>query len=556
MSKNSLTRFNKAPQVNIERSKFTMTQRYWTTFNTGYLIPVFTYLDGLPGDTLDLSYNMVVRQTTNLKPTMDDAYVSIWFFKIQWRILWDHLKEFMGENTQGAWVQETEYLIPQLTTPPGGAAKGTIMDYMGIPTKVAGLAFSALGNRAYVKCYNEFFRDQNLIAPATEYTDDTDRTASNTEPTLGGVPFKVAKFHDYFTSALPAPQKGEPVTIPVGSDTAPLQIYGNGKALGLMGTGEAKGGMIINSGSDDNTLDVFTSAYGLPIGGTPGGSNSFPHDAKPVGLTDDYINSGITGIADLSSAFATTINALRLAFATQRILEKDARGGTRYREIIKNHFKTDAEFDAQQVPEYLGGEDVPLSLVQVAQTSEGTENSPLAQLAAYGHTVAGKRAFVKSLTEHCVILGLLAVRTRHSYSQGLNAMWSRRSRLDLYWPSMAHIGEQPILNKEIYAQGNKTDNETFGFQEAWAPYRYLPDLVTGAFRPNYDQSLDFWLYTDDYSALPVLSRNWIEEPVSNMDRTLAVESKTEDQFLVNLQFTINATRPMPLYSVPGLIDHF
>ena len=538
MSKNSLTRFNKAPQVNIERSKFTMVQRYWTTFNTGYLIPVFTYLDGLPGDTFDLSYNMVVRQTTNLKPTMDDAYVSIWFFKIPWRILWDHLKEFMGENTQGAWVQETEYLIPQLTTPTGGAAKGTIMDYMGIPTKVANLPFSALGNRAYVKCYNEFFRDQNLIAPATEYTDDTDRTASNTEPTLGGVPFKVAKFHDYFTSALPAPQKGNPVNIPVGSDTAPL-VFNDDHSKGL--TFRTTSGASTIEWYQDSDIGRAVRTNLTEGGGVP--------VASIEGLERSYIT-------DLSSAFATTINALRLAIATQRILEKDARGGTHYREIIKNHFKTDAEFDAQQVPEYLGGEDVPLSRVQVAQTSEGTENSPLAQLAAYGHTVAGKRAFVKSLTEHCVILGLLAVRTRHSYSQGLSAMWSRRSRLDLYWPSMAHIGEQPVLNKEIYAQGNATDNQTFGFQEAWAPYRYLPDLVTGAFRPNYDQSLDFWLYTDDYSALPVLSQNWIEEPVSNMDRTLAVESTVEDQFLVNLQFTINATRPMPLYSVPGLIDHF
>ena len=554
MSKNSLTRFNRAPQVNIERSKFTMVQRYWTTFNTGYLIPVFTYLDGLPGDTFEMNYNMVIRQTTNLKPTMDDAYVSIWFFKIPWRILWTHLKEFMGENTQGAWAQETEYLIPQLTTPSGGAAKGTIMDYMGIPTGVANLPFSALGNRAYVKCYNEFFRDQNLIAPATEYTDDTDRTASNTEPTLGGVPFKVAKLHDYFTSALPAPQKGSPVSIPVGSDSAPVNIFGSGKGLafwdGTQQTYFVGGGQqAILQRMPDNFPD--DTGHVLQNGTNPQIDNAV------LGLnTNKEVDSGLTGIADLSNAFATTINALRLAFATQRILEKDARGGTRYREIIKNHFKTDTDFNDLQVPEYLGGEDVPLSLVQVAQTSAGTENSPLADLAAYGHTVAGKKAFVKSLTEHCVILGLLAVRTRHSYAQGLNAMWSRRNRLDLYWPSMAHIGEQPILNKEIYAQGNATDNETFGFQEAWAPYRYLPDLVTGAFRPQYTQSLDFWLYVDDYDSLPVLSQNWIEEPVSNMDRTLAVESTTEDQFIANIQFTVNATRPMPLYSVPGLIDHF
>lgn len=544
---NRETRFSVAPTVQINRSKIPMKQRIWTTFNTGELVPVFNYLDGLPGDTFSIKYGIVCRETTALKPVMDDKYLDFFLFKIPWRILWDHFKEFCGENTNGIWAQQTEYLIPQLTTPAGGMQKGTIAEKMGIRINVPGIKFSAMGVRAYCLTWNEWFRDQNTMAPITVYKDDTDREASNTVSELGGPLLKVSKYHDYFTSCLPNSQKGNPVTLPIGGE-APL-VYKQGGdpnqmpslSFGLYG---------------QNNKDMFNVRTHLA---TDVGNLLEPQGA---GMTNqgEYINriAGLENIyyTDLSQAVAATINAQRQAFAYQRILEKDARGGTRYREIIKQHFLVTSDDARQQVPEFICGKHIPMEQIQVAQTSEGTENSPQANLAAYGHTAGAYEGTTFSLTEHSVILGLVAVRTLHSYSQGLNRMWSRRRRLDLYWPALAHLGEQAVKNKEIFAQGNATDEETFGFQEAWAEYRYLPDLVTGEFRPDYEQSLDVWLYTDDFDSLPVLSKEFIEETPKNVDRTLAVQSKTADQFILNMQFKLNAVRPLPCYSIPGLIDHY
>lgn len=561
MYDNEISSFAKAPTVSIPRSRGPLKQRVWSTFNTGELVPIFTYLDVLPGDTFNLSYSMVVRQTTSLKPTMDDAFIDILGFAIPWRIIWKHHKEFMGENTTGAWTQTTEYLIPKFTTPTGGMNKGTIAEKMGVPIGRAGVDFSALGVRSYIITYNEQFRDQNLIAPQPQYDDDTDRMASNTVSALGGPLLKVAKYHDYFTSCLPAAQKSLPVSLPIGS-TAP--VTGNGYSLGLSwaqtpaipSTGANRFGYLANWHSGENTtLLTSTNSVNKENIGTQVTRATDFIGVGTVGVDTSPLKSGL--VADLSQAVAATINAQRQAFALQRIYEKDARGGTRYREVIKQHFGVTSPDARQQVPEYLFGTHIPLQLVQVAQTSEGTTTSPQGNLAAFGHTAGAYKGFTKSFTEHCVILIVAAVRTSHSYSQGLNRMWSRRRRFDLYWPSLAHLGEQAVLNKEIFCSGNATkDNETFGFNERWAEYRYLPDLVTGAFRPDYAQSLDNWLYTDDYASTPVLSQEWIEETKDNMDRTLAVQSSVEDQFISNFMFKIDAVRPIPRFSIPGLIDHY
>lgn len=548
MNDNGIGSFSQAPTVTIPRSRGPLKQRVWSTFNTGEIVPLFTYPDILPGDTFNLSYSMVVRQTTALKPTMDDAFIDILGFAIPWRIIWDHTKEFMGENRQGAWTQTTEYLIPKLTAPAGGMQKGTIAEKMGVPINKTGAEFSALIIRSYILTYNEWFRDQNLIAPLTEYRDDTDRTASNTDPVLGGKLLKAAKYHDYFTSCLPQPQKGNPVTLPIGQ-SAPVvpQTFVN------------------EQGYTRTQAPLFYADAGQnPLGDSHYLTNWSGQAVESAILMNNgprnngalrWARAGLE--ADLSKAIAATINAQRQAFAYQRILEKDARGGSRMREIIKNHFGVTSPDARMQVPEYLFGKHIPLELVQVPQTSQGTSASPQANLAAYGHTSGAFNGFVKSFTEPCVLLIVGVVRTLHSYSQGINRMLSRRRRFDMYWPSLAHLGEQAVLNKEIFLSGDKDlDNEVFGYNERWAEYRYLPDLVTGAFRPDYAQSLDNWLYTDDYATTPVLSKEWIEETTKNMDRTIAVSSELEDQFIANFMFKIDATRPLPRYSIPGLIDHY
>lgn len=546
MNRNSEYNFAQNPQVGVSRSRFQRNNDNKTTFNTGDLIPI--YLDEvLPGDTHQVDVACVMRMATPIFPVMDNAYCDFYFFFVPNRLLWEHWKEFMGENKETAWTPKTEYSVPQVTAPTGGWAEGTLADYLGLPTKVEGISVSALPGRAYGLIYNEWFRNQNVTQPTlVEVTDATttgknDGSATNDSAITLAKPLKAAKVFDYYTGALPEPQKGEPITLPLGG-LAPVKGY-------------ADSGAVSNS-----TIELVP--YNATAGRVnPTLKNDFKDEiianqefAKINGLNDDEGSGESMWLAtDLSSATAATINQLRQAFQIQKLLEKDARGGTRYREVLREHFGVISPDSRMQIPEYLGGYRLPINVSQVIQTSSSDETSPLGNTAALSVTTMNKPMFTKSFTEHGLIMGLAVVRTDQTYQQGIERMWSRKGRYDYYWPVLANIGEQAILNKEIYAQGNAKDDEAFGYQEAWADYRYKPSKVTGLFRSNAQQSLDAWHYAQDYDALPTLSTAWMEQNDTEMKRTLAVQNQPD--FIADFYFMNKTTRCMPVYSIPGLIDH-
>lgn len=546
MNRNSEYNFAQNPQVGVSRSRFQRNSDSKTTFNTGDLIPI--YLDEvLPGDTHQIDVACVMRMATPIFPVMDNAYCDFYFFFVPNRLLWEHWKEFMGENKETAWTPKTEYSVPQVTAPKDGWAEGTLADYLGLPTKVEGISVSALPGRAYGLIYNEWFRNQNVTQPTlVEVTDATttgknDGSATNDSAITLAKPLKAAKVFDYYTGALPEPQKGEPITLPLGG-LAPVKGY-------------ADSGAVSNS-----TIEL------VPYNATAGRVNpTLKNDlrsdiianqefAKINGLNDDEGGGESMWLAtDLSAVTAATINQLRQAFQIQKLLEKDARGGTRYREVLREHFGVISPDSRMQIPEYLGGYRLPINVSQVIQTSSTDGTSPLGNTAALSVTTMNKPMFTKSFTEHGFIMGLAVVRTDQTYQQGVERMWSRKGRYDYYWPVLANIGEQAILNKEIYAQGNTKDEEAFGYQEAWADYRYKPSKVTGLFRSNAAQSLDAWHYAQDYDALPTLSTAWMEQTDTEMKRTLAVQSQPD--FIADFYFMNKTTRCMPVYSIPGLIDH-
>lgn len=540
MNRNSENRFAENPQVGVSRSRFQRNSDNKTTFNTGDLIPI--YLDEvLPGDTHQIDLACVMRMATPIFPVMDNAFCDFYFFFVPNRLLWEHWKEFMGENTKTAWAPKTEYSVPQVTAPTGGWAEGTLADYLGLPTKVEGISVSALPGRAYGLIYNEWFRNQNVTQPTlVEVTDATttgknDGSATNDSAITLAKPLKAAKVFDYYTGALPEPQKGEPITIPM-SGNAPIVAYqGKDKA-----TDDLYFRNRYNSAMGENEIpNASNSSGGYTIYGAEGenGNNGTYHELR----------------ADLSSVTAATINQLRQAFQIQKLLEKDARGGTRYREVLREHFGVVSPDARMQIPEYLGGYRLPINVSQVIQTSSTNSTSPQGNTAALSVTTMNKSMFTKSFTEHGFIMGLAVVRTDQTYQQGIERMWSRKGRYDYYWPVLANIGEQAILNKEIYAQGNAKDEEAFGYQEAWADYRYKPSKVTGLFRSNAAQSLDSWHYAQDYDALPTLSTAWMEQSDAEMKRTLAVQNQPD--FIADFYFMNKTTRCMPVYSIPGLIDH-
>ena len=559
--RNATSRFAVNPNVDIKRSTFYQKYGIKTSFNAGQLIPL-DWQEVLPGDTFSVDMACVVRMSTPIHPIMDVIWLDTYFFFVPARLCWNHWKEFMGENTTSAWEQETEYEIPQITAPTDGWAKGSIMDYMGIPTKVNNLSVNHMPVRAYVNIWNEWFRDENLQDPAYIDLGDTTTAGSNgstyvTDAIKGGMPLPVNKYQDYFTTALPQPQKGPDITLPIG-DTAPVTIQGNGKSI-ILTDGTNNFGLM---GQQENLKAVRPTGYNYEAQNlphiytpTPAGADKFITNNLLVGFDKGTEGTGLKGTADLSTATAANINSIRLAFQMQKALEKDARGGTRYVEMIKAHFGVTSPDARQQRPEYLGGTRMPIDINQVVQTSSTDSTSPQGNTAAYSVTGYKGNGYTKSFTEHGFVLTLVAIRTTHTYQQGIERKWSRHRRFDYYFPVFANIGEQAILNKEIYAQGNEEDNEAFGYQEPWAEYRYIQNRVSGAMRSNYAQKLDSWHLADDYDSLPILGSEWIQETKANIDRTLAVQSSAEDQFFGDFYFINKATRPMPMYGIPGLVDH-
>lgn len=574
MNRNTNSHFAFNPtNVDLSRSRFDMSFGNKTSFNVGDLIPLCRPIEVLPGDTFSVDTSKVVRLQTLLKPVFSNLYLDTYWFFVPYRLVWSHFKEFMGENTQSAWLPPSTYQIPGVKFASGdtiGFPLGTVADYMGLPIGVPTCKVNALPFKAYALVCNEWFRSENLTDPLVIDTSDSDITfdisaVDVSQPQQGGIPFKAAKFFDYFTACLPAPQKGPDVNIPMQAEGnnngwIPVKAFPAEHLLTaekdhdnmLRGYSVTSGDVASHVGMVDVSGDLKTAAI------------------STLGITEDvFVPSNLWA---LGNNFTCDVNSLRLAFQIQKLYEKDARGGSRYIEILKSHFGVTSPDSRLQRPEYLGGNRIPINITEVLNNTAATSSAKidvgssgpfLGDLGAMSRTTDVHSDFTHSFTEHGVLLCLGVARYEHDYSQGIHRSWLRQNRLDFYWPVLANIGEQAVLRKEIFATSSDADgltpnpstNPVFGYNERWAEYRYQPNMITGMLRSAALTGLDSWHFGDDYSNAPTLSDGWIREDKNNVDRCLAVNSSVADQIFGDFWFNIKATRCMPVYSIPGLIDH-